>query len=95
MYASKQIGAREWMAARKPIEARASDLQRRLSRVTGSDALAGIVGNGAALRGQWAELNLTRQHAIVEAVIDRIVITPPTVNTHKFDPARVQPVWRV
>ncbi|MEQ1701517.1 MAG: recombinase family protein [Ilumatobacteraceae bacterium] len=95
LYASKQITAREWMAARGPIESRAKDLQRRLSRSTGSEALRGYVGNGAALRGQWADLNLTRQSAIIKAVIDHIVITPPTVENHRFDPNRVQPVWRV
>ena len=95
MYASKQIPAREWMTARKPIEARVKDAERRLARVTRNDALTGIVGNGQALQSQWAELNLTRQHAIVKAVLDHVVIAPGTSGARALDPARVDLVWRL
>lgn len=95
LYAERQIAAREWMAARRPIEDRIADTERRLGRLTRSDALTGLVGHGAELRTQWESLNLTRQAAIVAAVIDHIVIGPGKPGARGLDPARVQPVWKL
>ena len=95
MWSAKQLGRSEWMTARGPIEARVNDLERRLARLTRDDVLATVVGNGEALRGQWGELNLTRQNAIVRAVLDRAVIAPAVRRGGVFDPDRVDPVWRV
>jgi site-specific DNA recombinase len=68
MWAARQIGRSEWLTARTPIEVRVNDLQRRLHRVIDNDALAGLAGNGTALRQQWDQLNFTGQHASVKAV---------------------------
>jgi site-specific DNA recombinase len=95
LYAARSIGAREWLTARKPIEARIADVEGRLARMTRTDALAGLVGNGEQLATQWADLNLTRQHAIVAAVLDHAVIAPGTPGARELDPDRVDPVWRV
>jgi site-specific DNA recombinase len=93
MWAGKQISRGEWLAARQPLETRVKDTELRLARVTRNDALAGLPGNGEELRRQWADLNLTRQHAIVSAVLDHAVIAP--TRSHTFDPGRVEPVWRL
>ena len=95
LYADKMIPAREWLAARNPIEERITDAERRLGRATRSDALTGLVGNGEGLRGQWAELGLGRRHAIVTAVLDHGIIGPGTPGARALDPARVEPVWRL
>lgn len=95
LYASKAIPAREWLAARNPIEERIHDAERRLARATRSDALSGLVGNGDALRDQWAGLGLDRRHAIVAAVLDHAVIGPGVQGARRLDPARVEPVWRL
>lgn len=78
VYAARDITMREWLAARKAIEARIADAQRRLARTTRTDALAGLPGHGAVLTASWSELNLTRQAAIVAAVMDRATIGPGT-----------------
>ena len=95
LYAAKKIGVREWMTARDPIEGRMNDAARRVARATRNDALTGLVGNGDQLREQWAQLNLTRQHAIVRAVLDRVVVSPTEKRSATFDPNRVDFVWRV
>lgn len=94
-YAAEQISMAEWLAARKPIEHRLREAERHFARATETDALSGLVGNGNTLREQWDTLNLSRQHAIISAVVDHVVIAPPTGNPGVFDPARVQPVWRL
>lgn len=95
LYASKAISTREWMAARRPIEDRASDTERRLARLARSDALTGWVGNGTELGSRWAELNLTRQAAIVSAVVDHVVIGPGKPGARQLDPDRVDIVWKL
>ena len=89
------ITMREWLTARKPIEQRIDDAERKVSRLTRTDALVGVVGEGEQLRGQWASLNLSRQRAIVEAVFDHAVIGPGKSGARTLDPDRVQPVWRL
>jgi site-specific DNA recombinase len=95
MYAAREINRVEWMTARGPIEARVKDTERRLSRLTRSDALAGLVGEGEQLKTQWSELNLTRQAAIVKSVLDHAVIAPIEKRSSTFDPGRVDLVWRI
>lgn len=95
LYAAKSITAREWMAARNPIQTRIERAEQAVARATRSDALAGLVGNGGQLRASWSGLNLTRQAAIVRAVLDHAVIGPGTPGIQHFDLNRVQPVWRL
>jgi hypothetical protein len=95
MYAARQITSREWIAARNPIETRIANTEKALMRLSRSDALAGAVGNGQHLRSGWAELNLTRQAAIVRAVLDHVIIHPGSPQATKFDPNRAEPVWRL
>lgn len=95
LYAAKQISAREWMGARRPIQARLDKTETALARLTRTDALTGLVGNGRALRAAWGGLNLTRQHAIVRAVLDHGVIGAGTRGARELDPGRVAPIWRL
>jgi Site-specific recombinases, DNA invertase Pin homologs len=95
MYGNKLITMREWLDAKRPVEARIEAAERRISRATGSDALRGLPGNGAALRATWDSLNLTRQAAIIAAVLHHAVIGPGTPGARRLDPARVQPIWRL
>lgn len=95
LFAARSITSREWMSARNPIEARIADTQRRLAQLTATDALAGWTGNGGQLRDQWSSLNLSRQAAIVRAVVDRVIIHPGQLGARTLDPDRVQPFWRL
>lgn len=84
---------REWLDAKKPIEARIAKAQRTISRATHSDALHGLVGNGVALTSSWDTLNFDRQAQIVRAVLDHAVIGAGVSGARSLDPNRVQPVW--
>ena len=94
-YGEKQISLRDWLEAKKPIEARIEAAQRRIARSTRTDALQGLPGQGKALLDTWDTLSLTRQAAIVAAVLDHAVIGPGLPSARNVDPARVQPVWRL
>ena len=96
LYGNNDITAAEWSAARKPIDARIKQgkLQRR--RASEHRQLDGLIGQGGRLRQQWSSLNLDRQRAIVQALVDHAVIGPgPSSGQSRFDPDRVRPVWRL
>ncbi len=69
--------------------------RRSLSRAEGFGALDGYVGNSEELRSQWATLNLDRQRAVVQAVLDHVIIRPAARKTNRLDPSRVEPIWRL
>ena len=95
LWAAKKIDTAGWLRARADLEARIREAEARLARLTRSDALSGLVGNGEQLRAQWSELNLTRQAAIVRAVLDHAVVGPGVLGARTLDPDRVQPLWRL
>ena len=94
MWGNHEITRPEWIAARQPIDARIKDTKRRLGRITRTTTLTDLIGNGTALREQWASLNLTRQHAIIKAVLDYATIASAN-GRNTFDPNRVHPTWKV
>lgn len=95
LYGEKAITVAEWISARNPIERRIRDGQRRLHALTQSTALDGLIGLDGALSAQWAGLNLDRQHAVIAALVEHIVIGPGTPGARGLDPDRVQAVWRL
>jgi site-specific DNA recombinase len=94
-YGQRRITMPEWRAARDPIEKRLSAARKQLGKVSRSTVLDGYLGNPAALREQWEALDLTRQHAIVEAVLDHVVVAPARRGYNRFDESRLRPLWRL
>ena len=94
MYGRREIALTEWSAARAPVERRLSNARKELSRVSRMSALDGYVGEGAALRERWSDLNLSRQRAIVAAVLEHLVVQPGRRGYNRFDPNRFEPIWR-
>lgn len=94
LLADRQIAMREWMTARKPIEDRIADTERRLARLTRTGPLTGLVGTGTDLRTKWEGVALTSQAAIVAAIVDRVVVAP-ALGSRVFDPNRVEIIWRL
>lgn len=94
-YGERLVTFPEYLAARKPIETRIETAKKRISRLTQTTALDGYLGNSAALRATWATLPLSRQRAIVAAVLDRAIVRPAVRGRTRFDPDRIEPLWRV
>ena len=94
-YGEKLITFPEYLAARKPIEARIEAGTRALARLTRTEAITPYVGQAGALRVAWADLPLTRQRAIVASILDRVVVGRAVPGRNRFDPDRLEPVWRV
>jgi hypothetical protein len=94
-HGERLITLAEWLAARKPIEGRVEAAQRRLSRLTRSGAIDAYVGSSDTLRAAWGALPLSRQRAVVAAVLDRAVVSPATPGRARFEPDRIEPLWRL
>ncbi len=95
MYADRAISAAEWKTARDRIDARVTQTECEVGRLTNTTVLDGYLGNPDQLRAEWSALNLTRQAAIIRAVLDHAVIDKPKVPGGGFDPDRVRPLWRL
>jgi hypothetical protein len=93
-YGDRQVTLAEYLVARKPIEARLDAAKARLNRANRTVAVRDYVGRSDALRAAWSGLPLTRQRAVVAAVLDRAIVGPGTRGRTRFDPDRVEPVWR-
>ena len=89
------ISTTEWLAARAPIIARLDERRGHLSQTTKLSLIRDLTGQGEVLRREWSTLPLTRQRAILETVMDHAVIGPGRRGLNRFDPTRVQPVWRI
>jgi DNA invertase Pin-like site-specific DNA recombinase len=95
MWADGEISRTEWVQARKRIQDRLEANRTAFARLTIRDAVADYIGHGGELRDKWASLNLSRQVAIVKAVLNQATILPATkVGRQGLDPARVVPDWR-
>jgi site-specific DNA recombinase len=92
-WANKAITRPEWVAARQPIQERIDTNQRRLARLSPSIPIDEYAGNADLLRSAWADLGLTRQHAIVAAILDHIKVHP--AGQRGFDPGRFTPIWKL
>jgi DNA invertase Pin-like site-specific DNA recombinase len=91
------ITLQEWLAARKPIEERINEADRQLARASRTTALAGFVGDATRLRTLWHDLPLSRQQAVIKALLESATVMPSSRprGYQRFDPARVKPLWRV
>jgi site-specific DNA recombinase len=94
LYATRQIGATEWLRARRAIEDRIRDSERHLSRATHTEAIADL-GRGDALSETWAALNFSQRVAVIRTVVDHITIHPGTSGARGLDPDRVEVHWRL
>lgn len=94
-WGERKITFAEFLAARTPIERRIEAARRRIARITRTAAIDGYIGRSASLRSTWVDLPLNRQRAIVSAVLDRAVIGRAVPGRARFDPERVDPIWRV
>lgn len=96
LWATRAISSAEWKAAREPIEARVYATERQLAQITGDHALDGIVGHGDELRSNWDSLPLTRQSAIVGALVDFGTIGAGSGGGRReVDPNRISVSWRL
>lgn len=94
-YGNKAFTMSEFLAARQPIERRIAASRRKISRQRGTSALDPFLQQPGALRTAWPTLPLSRQHAIIAAILASVTVGPAVRGLNRFDPRRLDPLWRV
>lgn len=89
-----EISRAEWKAARGPIQARLDAARARLAASSQTSALEGFIGTVAEMTARWDDVNLSQRRAVVTAVVDKVLVHPAGVIRNRFDPARLETVWR-
>lgn len=93
-YSQQLIGLQEWLTARAGIEQRLQAARKKLATLSQASALDGYLGNASVLREEWETMPLSRQAAIIAAVLDHAVIGPATPGRNSLDPSRISFTWR-
>jgi hypothetical protein len=94
-YGQQKVTLAEWLTAKAPIEDRMSRAKKALARSNGTSAVAEFIGDASVLRDSWATLPLSRQRAILSAVLESVTINPARRGFNRFDTDRVAPKWSV
>ncbi len=90
-----EISRAEWRAARGPIVARLDAARERLATSTQTTALHGFVGTYADMLARWIGANVSQRRAVITAGLEKVMVHPAMVmGRNRFDPDRLQPVWR-
>jgi DNA invertase Pin-like site-specific DNA recombinase len=95
MLGAQEIDRKGYLEASRVIDARIFKTKRAMAERVHARGLADLIGTGAELRASWDTLNLARQAAILQTLIDHVVILPGVSGARSLDPNRVQPVWIV
>ncbi len=94
MYGDRLISLQEWITAKKPLDAALATARDRL-RPTGTPAaISAALAGAGALRASWPELDHDTRRDVLGALIERVEIGPAIRGLNKFDPRRVNVIWR-
>jgi site-specific DNA recombinase len=93
-YGEGEFTLSEWLAARAPIETRITTARKKLSRLSNTTVLDGYIGDATQLRTLWNDLTISRQQAIMKALLDHLTIASADPARRRFDPDRATPTWK-
>lgn len=94
MYAAGEVDRALFLRGQAKLQAELQAEQRRLARDARDRARLALPRNGE-LRLRWAELTLTQRRAVLDAVLDRVVVRPAKQRGPSFDCERVELMWLV
>jgi len=88
-----RITRAEWMAARGPLLDRIDAARADAVARAGAAPLAGLTAKGA-VRKAWPSLGLDRQQAVLDLLVDVVVVARATRRGPGLDPDRVDVRWK-
>lgn len=94
-FAAGRISRREWLVARDAIQAQLNTLQAVVRRDQRTTALAPYLDGKGALAKRWPALAVDERRAILAVVLDQVKVHPAVRGRSKFDPALIEPIWRL
>jgi site-specific DNA recombinase len=94
-WADGKIESAEYFVARKRITDRLNGLRARFARVDRNSSVRKLAGDAERLRAQWSDLNLHQRRAAITAILDHVIVGSGVRGWNRFDPSRLEPIWRV
>lgn len=96
MFATGDIGRSEWEAVRSKIEEQSEAVSATLAAPAPADGLVDELADADDLAALWdgADDDQWRRQ-VVQLLVDRIVVHPAAIRQRTFDPARLEPMWKV
>jgi DNA invertase Pin-like site-specific DNA recombinase len=91
-WARDEITTISWQAARRATEKRLVEAKEQLAASQAPRAVSGL--GERSLRDEWPTLTHERRQAILSVIIEKVVIGPGRRGYNRFDPDRVDVVWR-
>jgi DNA invertase Pin-like site-specific DNA recombinase len=91
-FGTGDISRREWLAARKPLEDRAVRARQAVDTANGTSAL--VPFRTGDVRVVWDKLDVDRKRVVLDVLIDRIIVNPAARPGQRFQPDRVDVIWK-
>ena len=95
MFAAGDITKPEWSRARDGLVTRLEEARKSEAETVRTAASAAMVAEPDVLRREWPAMSLDRRRAVLATLIDHITVAKSTRRDHKFDPGRVDVLWKV
>jgi site-specific DNA recombinase len=89
-----ELSRREWDAMRAPILQRIASANATVTRINGTAALEAVLNHPGGVARVFSEIPLSRQQAVIKAVLDHATVGPAVRGRNRFDPTRISPAWR-
>lgn len=90
----ERISLGEFQVARRALQARIDQAKSRLGRNSRRRLLVDLPTGRAALQEAWERGDVGWRRALVAAVVDRVQVNPAARGGNRFDPARINIIWR-
>lgn len=94
MFVASEIDRPRLLRGQAGLRDRIEAERRRLAKDARDRARLALPTNGE-LRSRWGDLTLTQRRAVLDAVLERVVVRPAAKRGPGFDPERAELVWRV
>jgi DNA invertase Pin-like site-specific DNA recombinase len=93
-YAERLLSRSEFMAAKSAIESKIEQVRSDLSKIESGRVFMDFPRSEHALRTAWEERGLEWRRAVVDAVIEKVVLRPAVKGRNFFDPDRVEILFK-
>lgn len=93
-YAEKLLSRSEFIAARSAVESKIEAARQKLARIDSGRVFADFPRSESLLRTAWDERGLDWRRAVVDAVLERVILHPAVKGRNFFDPKRVELIFK-
>lgn len=93
-HVDREVSRAGYLESRSRLESRIAASQRELASADSDAVLARLPADVEGLRAWWSASTVDVRHALLRAVVERVVLQPAARAANRFDPSRVTVEWR-